>query len=289
MKRVLFLLILSAWVEISAAEAGTRAIEWALAERDAAREAVSSAEKRVDAAQNDLRIARGMQNDPQILKDPDAAAVAREAATVSQQGLREAEVLLERSRALLRHNERLLVSVREAVSSTKGATSVLIPLSGEVRRSYNGIASVRDTSAPLRAGERVDVGAGGSAKLFIAGGEGEVDLGENSSFSISHEGVGGFEALLSEGFAHVRAKLKKYFGKKFEVRTPAAVCAVRGTEFTLRHHPHGSRIEVLEGTVSVRSSLKDDEAEVHEGEGCDILSTLGVQTVKKLNDAEQQP
>lgn len=284
MKRVLFLLLLAAWVEIFAAEAGTRAIEWAQAEINAARESVSSAEKRVEAAQSDLRIAKEMQNDTQILKDPDAAAVAREAVTVSLQGLREAEILLERSKALVRHKERLLASVRETVSSAKDAKGILIPLGGEVRRTLNGAASVSDTCTPLRAGERVDVGSGASAKLFIGRGDGEIDLGENSSFSISSEGEEGLEAMLSQGFAHVRAKLKHYFGRKFEVRTPAAVCAVRGTEFTLRHHLHGSRLEVLEGTVTVRSSLKDEWVEVHGGEWCEILTPEGIQPVKKLSE-----
>ncbi|MEW5832814.1 MAG: FecR family protein [Campylobacterota bacterium] len=287
MKRFWIVMLLAGWIEISsAAEAGVQALVWAQKERDGAMAAVSSAEKRLEAAQSDLRVAQAVQNDPQTAKDPDASAVAREAVRVSHQGVREAEGLLERARVLLRKKEHFLRSVREAASSGKGNEGIFIPTGGEVKRSWNGVVSDADTPALLRAGERVDVGRGGSAKLFVAGGDAEVDVGENSSFSVNREGEGGFEALLSDGVAHVKAKLKHYFGKKFEVRTPAAVCAVRGTEFTLSHHSWGSRIEVFEGTVSVRTPSSQTVIEVHAAQGCDILNDKGVQPPTALKDRQ---
>ena len=262
---------------------GEQAINWATAERDAALGAVAAAEKRVEAAESDLRISRSVEQDVRTSKDPDAMAVAREAVSISERGLKEANDLLNRARALLSKQENILLSIRTSVSEYGGHGAMVIPISGEVRRSLMGAVTASDTVLPLHVGERVEVGAGSAAKLFVAGGEGEVSLSENSSFTITQDDTGNsFEAMLTQGFAHVHANLKRYLGKKFEVRTPTAILAVRGTDFSVKSLSDASRVEVYEGTVWVRLPKSESSVEVHAGEGCDILKEGGIQPVKML-------
>ncbi len=262
---------------------GEQAIKWATAERNSALGAVAAAEKRVESAESDLRISRSVEQDVRTSKDPDAMAVAREAVAISVQGVKEANTLLNRARALLSKQENTLVSIRTSVSEYGGHGAMVIPINGEVRRSLLGAVTASDTVLPLRVGERVDVGANSAAKLFVARGDAEVDLHENSSFTVTQDDTGeSFEAMLTQGFARVHAKLKHFLGKKFEVRTPTAILAVRGTDFSVKSLSDASRVEVYEGTVWVRLPKSESSVEVHAGEGCEILKDGGIQPVKML-------
>lgn len=61
------------------------------------------------------------------------------------------------------------------------------------------------------------------------------------------------DTFLSDQFGKIRADVKKY-SKKFEVRTPAAICAVRGTTFTMSADDSGTTvIELIEGEVEVKN------------------------------------
>lgn len=262
---------------------GEQAVNWAMAERNAALGAVAAAEKRVEAAESDLRISRSVEQDIRTSKDPDAMVVAHEAVAVSELGVKEANSLLKRARELLSKQEKILSSIRTAVTDFGGDKAMVIPVSGEVRRSFKGSDVAMDSVLPLRVGEKVEVGANSSAKLFVARGDAEVDLHENSNFTVTRDDTSeSFEAMLGTGLAHIKAKLKNYFGKKFEVRTPAAICAVRGTDFSIRNFEGGSHIEVFEGTVSVRLPKSEVSVDVHAGEGCDIFKEGGIQPVKIL-------
>ncbi|MFY9142658.1 FecR domain-containing protein [Sulfuricurvum sp.] len=268
---------------VCTAKPGDEAIKWALSERNSALGSVAAAEKRVEAAESDLRVSRSIEQDIRTSKDSDAMAVAREAVSVSEQGLKEADTLLKRARELLSKQEKLLASIQTAVSDFGGEKAMVIPVNGEVRRTFKGSEVASDSVLPLRVGEKVDVGANSSAKLFVARGDAEVDLHENSSFTVTRDDTGErFEAMLSEGLAHVKAKLKYYMGKKFEVRTPAAICAVRGTDFSIRNFEGGSRIEVFEGTVSVRLPKSGSSVDIHSGEGCTVLKDGGIQPVQMI-------
>jgi len=70
-------------------------------------------------------------------------------------------------------------------------------------------------------------------------------------------------------FGRVRSWVKK-FSKKFEVRTPSAVCAVRGTDFMVGVDADGnSRVEVYEGSVLTGDS-QGNSGLVREGQFTEI-------------------
>ncbi|PIU20593.1 MAG: hypothetical protein COT18_01490, partial [Elusimicrobia bacterium CG08_land_8_20_14_0_20_59_10] len=70
-------------------------------------------------------------------------------------------------------------------------------------------------------------------------------------------------------FGRVRSWVKK-FSKKFEVRTPSAVCAVRGTDFMVQADADGgTRVEVYEGSV-LTGDAKGNTGLVRQGQFVEI-------------------
>lgn len=268
-----------------AASAGDRALAWAESQRDAALGSVMVARNRVEAAERNLTISRNIEHEISNSKDAAALSVAREAITVSEQGVVEARALLKRAMALLSKQENTVSSVKEYLAGKDNHRGLLIPTQGEVRRVWQGVSHIEtNPSAPLRAGESIEVGPGGSARLFVADGDAEVALSENSKITVTRDQADdSFEAMLSYGFARIRAKLKNY-GKKFEVRTSGGSGAIRGTDFSVSATSDQSRFEVFEGVVWVHPDNSDKGVEVHAGEGCDILKDGGIQPVRPLDN-----
>jgi len=266
------------------ASPGERALAWSESQRDAALGAVLVARKRVEAAESDLTVSRSVERDIRDGKDAAALAVVREAVSVSEQGLAEARDLLKRAMAHLSRQENTLAAVRKSVADNGSNRALVIPMNGEVRRNIRGAYIDADPSIPLHPGERVEVGPNASARLFVAGGNAEVALSQNSSFTVTRdEADGSFEALLNNGFGRLRVVIQKY-SKKFEVRTPSAVTSVRGTDFSLLASPALTRIEVFKGVVQVRALEGTHTVEVHAGEGCEVLKDGGIQPVHPLDD-----
>jgi hypothetical protein len=265
------------------ASPGERAVAWSESQRAAALGAVLIARKRVEAAESDLTVSRNVESKIRDGKDTAAQAVVHEAVSVSEQGLAEAQVLLKRALVHLSNQEKTLAAVRTSVENNGGNRALVIPMNGEVRRNVRGVYTDADLTTPLRPGERVEVGPNSSARLFVAGGEAEVALSQNSSFTVTRdEADGSFEALLNNGFGRLRAVTQKY-SKKFEVRTPSAVTSVRGTDFSLLASPTLTRIEVFRGVVQVRTVESTQTVEVHAGEGCEVLKDSGIQPVHPLD------
>lgn len=286
---LLILLILYSAVPAQAAKPGEQAIAWATLQRDNAMGAVVSAQSRVDAAETDLRISRNVEADIRMSKDTEAMAIANEALRTSEQGVAEAKALLKRAKDWLAREEKKLAALKESVAEYGSDKSFVVPIIGEVRRSMYGGNTHVDPLLPLRVGERIDVGANSSARVFVAGGDAEVALSQNSSFTVTRDNVNeSFEAVLSRGFGRIRAKLKHYAEKKFEVRTPNGTASIRGTDFSLWSSEDKMRIEVFEGIVWTHLPNSDTGVEIHSGEGCDILKNGGIQSVKPLDNTPRE-
>ncbi|MGC9070175.1 MAG: FecR family protein [Elusimicrobiales bacterium] len=75
-----------------------------------------------------------------------------------------------------------------------------------------------------------------------------VKLGPNSYYKLEKEDSLGISAMLFVG--RIRNWVKKY-SKEYTIKTPHAVCGVRGTDFGVLVDATSSRVEVYEGSVSV--------------------------------------
>lgn len=271
------LIFLSAQQAAYSASAGDRALAWAKAQRDTALNAVVAARIRVDAAESDLRISRNVESDIRGSKDEAALPVANEAVAISELGMQEAHLLLKKALNFLEQQDRTLTAVRDTVAKSGSNRAILIPGQGDVRCFYESGNFHPDAALPLRAGTRVEVGKGGSAHLFVAGGDAEIALSQNTSFTVTRDDeVDGFEATLERGFGRLRWLIKGKLAHRFEVRTSGGTASVRGTDFSVNVLPNGSRFEVFEGVVNVQPPNGGDPVDVHAGEGCEVVIGEGI-------------
>lgn len=108
------------------------------------------------------------------------------------------------------------------------------------------------SNVKVKAGAEIRTGKDSKAGVFFPDGSRFV-LGNNSLFTVEDTGKkkAGFQLKLGR----LKAVVAGYFSSRFEVRTPAAVCAVRGTEFDLEVGKDGAtRMNVAEGLVEVNDS-----------------------------------
>jgi len=98
----------------------------------------------------------------------------------------------------------------------------------------------------LNEGDEIRTARASTAEIYMEDGT-KIKLAPVTAFKMSAEN----SDVVSLGlyFGRVRSWVKK-LSRKFEVRTPSAVCAVRGTDFMVFSDEGGNtRVEVYEGTV----------------------------------------
>ena len=107
------------------------------------------------------------------------------------------------------------------------------------------------------AGEGISTGSRSSAVLTVDNGIGTINLSERSNFqvqSLYSEPGGGKVTLLALNGGQARVKVRRFknSGSRLQIKTPAGVAGVRGTEFGVAVSPQGkTQVGTLEGTVAV--------------------------------------
>lgn len=105
----------------------------------------------------------------------------------------------------------------------------------------------------IRVGDAILSGSG-TATIGLADGS-EVRVSPNSRLEFNRltqygkSGMVDTRLRLLEGEVHTRVKPVVGGGARFEISTPSAVAAVRGTAFTLQASPAGTHLQVTEGVV----------------------------------------
>jgi len=136
-----------------------------------------------------------------------------------------------------------------------------------------------DEKTKLQPGDELRTARASTIEIYMDDGT-RIKVAPLSAFKMSEED--GEKVSLGLYFGRVRSWVKK-FSKKFEVRTPSAVCAVRGTDFMVSSDADGnSRVEVYEGSVLAGDS-KGNSALVREGQATDIPAG------GKMKDPGQNP
>ncbi len=253
MSRALSLLFLCLFTGTADAEdALDRAIIHAESLQTQALGTVAAAERAVENAQADLRVAHNIEAEARRASDHTAIAVAGEAVQQALALERETQRNLSLARTLLVTRSKTLENLRGWTHANHRPAALLLVESGEVRRHTQSGSSVSQDFAPLRAGERIETGPDARARLFVSGGDAEVALGANSNYTVTQDNAsGGFSAQLDAGMMRLRVLVKNKFGKRFEVRTPAAVCGARGTDYSLARTLDADVIRVYSGVVAV--------------------------------------
>ncbi len=249
-----------------AADALDRAIAHAETLQTRALGAVAAAERAVADAQADLRVVRGIDADARRARDQVAISVAGEAVQQAQALERETQRNLGLARSLLATRGKTLDDLRGWTRADRRPRAVMVVESGEVRHHTPGGYMPKDL-APVRAGERIETGPDARARLFVSGGDAEVALGGNSSYTVTQDdAAGNFVAQLETGLMRLRGLVKAKVGKRFEVRTPAAVTSVRGTDFSIARTAAGDVVQVYSGVVAVTPPAGGAEVLLKAGE-----------------------
>ncbi|MFA6435026.1 MAG: FecR domain-containing protein [Elusimicrobiales bacterium] len=144
------------------------------------------------------------------------------------------------------------LSLPAAGSAAGKVNAIVVYVSGEVqvKRSGENAFAALALNDLLYAGDEVKTGPAGKASLATKGGA-EVRLNENSTFNIEPGGRIREMIRLSVGQLWTRMLHKM---AKLDVRTPSAVCAVRGTEADIEQRTQLT-VKVYEGHVDVQNQL----------------------------------
>lgn len=200
-----------------------------------------------------------------------AETIARRALAGAQRAKQRAERLRRAAETNLRRAE---VGVRNAraaanAAASKRARAIATYWKGDSRvfsKRHNRWLPMGDPAlGALEEGDRIRTGSDATVEVFLRDGESRVQVAPGTELTLSESG--GVGEFLELAFGKFRAQVVKRLGRPFEVRTPAAVCAVRGTIFAVHFDKeHGSELIVFEGSVELRPEGKTESLVVNAGE-----------------------
>jgi hypothetical protein len=162
----------------------------------------------------------------------------------------------------------------------------ILSLSGnvEVRPTREGQWTSAAVNTEIAEGGAIRTNAGAEAELLMPN-KTKVWLKESSNLELEQRQT--LATRLALVFGRIKMRVPHLLrNEKFEVRTPAAVCAVRGTEFTLGTNEDGKMdLQVLFGEVKLKFTIPpekgSDEFNIPQGQGLS-LSEKGKQAKPAL-------
>lgn len=261
------LLCLSFYAPFAAAEStAQKAHDFALELRGQAAAMLQKAQDRLSIAEADLRVAQAVLCDSTLANDREAIDISEAAVAEARLGVTDAQNLLKRAQALLAQREQTVQEMAFWTGSNRPVGALVVPVEGAVRvRLADG--TYRSTVlGAVRAGESIETAAGGKARLFVADGSGEIQLNENTAFTVREDdGVSGFVGELQYGYGRFIKGLRAKMSGKFEVRTPSVAIAVRGTRFDVQADADSTLVRVSEGVVLVTPVAGEQAVEIVAG------------------------
>ncbi|MBI5883862.1 MAG: FecR domain-containing protein [Elusimicrobia bacterium] len=119
----------------------------------------------------------------------------------------------------------------------------------------------------LLPGDRVRADSGAKATVVFDDAS-RIEIGSNASFTL--QGARPEETTVQFSIGRLRAWVSKRVGQRFTVKTPTAVCSVRGTEFAVEVNPAGNtRVEMFEGMLAVADN-RGNEVLLKDGQQLDV-------------------
>lgn len=119
----------------------------------------------------------------------------------------------------------------------------------------------------LKSGDQIRTDPGARATISFDD-QSRVELGPTSSFTVQEAKPETHTMQLSLG--SLRAWVTKRMNRQFQVRTPTAVCSVRGTEFEVGVNPEGNtNVQMFEGLLGV-ADLAGNEILLKENQRVDV-------------------
>lgn len=145
---------------------------------------------------------------------------------------------------------------------------------------------VKTLPQTLSNGDSVRTGLRASATIMFDDGS-KVELGGNAAFTLEEAGSG--RSLMNITIGKLKAFVTKLGSRKFQVRTPTAVCSVRGTEFGVEVMSGGRTVvDLYKGLLGVEDK-RGQQILLHPNERLQVdLSGMGQPSVTPTGAQIQQ-
>lgn len=159
-----------------------------------------------------------------------------------------------------------LLLLSPAARAAAGETGCVYDLKGvsQVMRTGQTSGLAASKGLPLAEGDSIKTGAGAWCEILFKDGT-FIKMEENSETALETLKASAAERTFSFSFLRgkalwMAAKIKGKMASRFSVRTPSAVCAVRGTDFTIAVSSSGeTSVGLFEGKVAVTGSAAEKE------------------------------
>lgn len=183
----------------------------------------------------------------------------------------------------------LLVTLFSSAASAQNLnfTAKLFTASGQVEVMRKGATAWTPVTPPffLDSGDRLKTGKDGKAEIYVRYGA-KLRLGTSAVFSLDQ--VGASETAVQMLRGRLSAWIRKS-NRRFSVRTPASVCAVRGTVFDVEVEESGKATwSLFSGSVLVTDN-KNNGVVLVPGQRVAVTKTAGVQTPAPIPAAVKPP
>lgn len=133
-------------------------------------------------------------------------------------------------------------------------------VSGKVEIQAKGSTSWSDGRADtaVNAGTKIKTGRDGAAVIAFTDGS-VLEISKNSTFVFEGHSAKRVKVRLTVGF--LKAWVKKNVGRRYTVRTPTSVAAIRGTEFQATVDPSGQTTwDLFSGSIDVTDNFGNSSA-----------------------------
>ena len=184
----------------------------------------------------------------------------------------------------------LLLALLPAFAAAEEAKILAFSGNVETRNTREGQWAPATVNMEIAEGGAIRTGADGSAALLLPN-KSKVWIKESSNLELEQRQT--FASRLALVFGRMKVRVPHLMRKeRFEVRTPAAVCAVRGTEFTVNTNEAGAMdINVLYGEVKLSFVVPPEKgkAELYIAQGRNLtLEEKGKPGKLAMMTAEQE-
>ncbi|MFA6030151.1 MAG: FecR family protein [Elusimicrobiota bacterium] len=157
----------------------------------------------------------------------------------------------------------LLFCLPAAAAVTLTSVEGKVYLRGTGSVLWNEVAVNRE----VQPGEELKTDPGARAVLTFDDGS-RVEIGPRSSFQL--ENAAANDARMRIGVGWMKAMVSKVLSRRFSVRTPTAVCSVRGTEFDVSVRDDGrTSVDLFKGSLGVADN-RGSEVLLKEGQRVDV-------------------
>ncbi|MBN2406826.1 MAG: FecR domain-containing protein [Elusimicrobia bacterium] len=159
-----------------------------------------------------------------------------------------------------------------ANSAALAGVAKIEQIEGKVSCAETGAEDWQDAAVgmELEEGDRLKTAGNSSAKIHFSSGHDAI-LGEKSEMVINSAKKDKTSLDLFKG--KLRSKVKQLSSTQgYEILTPQAVCAVRGTDFDVNVAGGRTDVKVYEGIVEAKELMTGDSIEIFAGQSSEIIS-----------------